>query len=144
MWKKNMGDKPGVLIDLNIILDILQKREPFYAASAHLLAMAETGKIDGYVAAHSLTTLFYLIQKGKGTAEARAAITNLLQIIKVAPVDQGTIEQALNLDYSDFEDAVQMMVAVQCKLDGLITRNVKDYQPALLPVMTPVDFLQGL
>jgi predicted nucleic acid-binding protein len=139
-----MGDKPGVLIDLLIILDILQKREPFYAASAHLLAMAETGKIDGYVAAHSLTTLFYLIQKGKGTAEARAAITNLLQIIKVAPVDQGTIEQALNLDYSDFEDAVQMMVAVQCKLDGLITRNVKDYQPALLPVMTPVDFLQGL
>jgi predicted nucleic acid-binding protein len=139
-----MGDKPGVLIDLLIILDILQKREPFYAASAHLLAMAETGKIDGYVAAHSLTTLFYLIQKGKGTAEARAAITNLLQIIKVAPVDQGTIEQALNLDYSDFEDAVQMMVAVQCKLDCLITRNVKDYQPALLPVMTPVDFLQGL
>ena len=139
-----MEDKPGVLIDLNILLDVLQKREPFYTASAHLLAVAETGKIDGYVAAHGLTTLFYLIQKGRGTAEARAAITNLLQIVQVAPIDQGTIEQALNLDYPDFEDAVQMMVAVQCKLDCLITRNVKDYQPALLPVMTPVEFLQGL
>ena len=139
-----MGDKPGVLIDLNILLDVLQKREPFYTASAHLLAVAETGKIDGYVAAHSLTTLFYLIQKGRGAAEARAAITNLLQIIQVAPMDQGTIEQALNLDYPDFEDTVQMMVAVQCKLDCLITRNVKDYQPALLPVMTPVEFLQGV
>ena len=139
-----MGDKPGVLIDLNILLDVLQKREPFYAASAQLLAEAETGKIAGYVAAHSLTTLFYLIQKGRGTAEASAAITSLLQIIKIAPVDQNTIEQALNLGYPDFEDAVQMMVAVRCKLDCLITRNVKDYQPALLPGMPPVEFLQGL
>jgi hypothetical protein len=144
MLKKNMGDKTGVLLDLNIILDVLQKREPFYVESAHLLAMVESGKIDGFVAAHSLTTLFYVIQKGKGAPEARAAITNLLQIVKVAPVDQGTIEQALNLDYPDFEDAVQMMAAVKCKLDFLITRNIKDYQPALLPVMAPVEFLQGL
>ncbi|OGN97529.1 MAG: hypothetical protein A2Z71_10465 [Chloroflexi bacterium RBG_13_50_21] len=68
----------------------------------------------------------------------------MLQIIKIAPIDQGNLEQALNLDYPDFIDAMQMMVAVQCKLDCLITRNVKDYQPALLPVMTPVEFLQGL
>jgi predicted nucleic acid-binding protein len=139
-----MGNKPGVLIDLNILLDVLQKSEPFYAASANLLAVAETGRINGYIAAHSLTTLFYLIQKGRGSAEARAIITNLLQIIKIEPVDQSTIEQALNLNYRDFEDAVQMMVAVQCKLDCLITRKVKDYQPALLPVMTPVEFLEGL
>ena len=41
-------------------------------------------------------------------------ITNLLQFIKIAPVDQSTIEQALNLDFRDFEDAVQMIAAVQC------------------------------
>lgn len=139
-----MRDKPGVLIDLTILLDVLQKREPFYASSAQLLALAETGTLDGYVSTHSLTTLFYLTHKGSGAGQARAAITNLLQIIKVAPVDQSTIEQALNLNYPDFEDAVQMMVAVQCKLDCLITRNTKDCQPALLPVTSPVDFLQGL
>jgi predicted nucleic acid-binding protein len=79
------------LFDLNILLDVLQKRDPFYAASTHLMALAETGKIDGYVAAHSLTTLFYLVQKNRGAAEARATINNLLQIIKVAPIDQGAI-----------------------------------------------------
>ncbi len=139
-----MAGKPGVLIDLNVVLDVLQKREPFYEASANLLSAAETGEIDGYIAAHSITTLFYLIQKDNGKAAARAAITNLLQIVKVAPVDQATIEQALNLDLPEFEDAVQMMAAVQCKLDCLITRNIKDYQPALLPVLQPVDFLAGL
>jgi hypothetical protein len=64
-----------------------------------------------------------------------------LQFIKIAPADQGTIEQALNLDYRDYEDAVQMIAAVQAKVDCLITRNIKDYQPALLSVLQPVDFL---
>ena len=135
-----MADK-YILIDLNILLDVLQKREPFYEAAADLLAAVETGKVVGYVAAHSITTLFYLIQKDRGISEARAMITNLLQFIKIAPVDQATIEQALNLDYSDFEDGVQMMAAVQCKVNYLVTRNVKDYRPALLPVLQPVDFL---
>jgi predicted nucleic acid-binding protein len=141
---KNMVDNLSVMIDLNILLDVLQKREPFYENSAQLLAAVETGLITGYVAAHSFTTLFYLIQKDIGTSEARAIITNLLQFIKVAPVNQGTIEQALSLDYEDYEDAVQMMAAVQCKVNCLITRNVKDYRPVLLPVMQPADFLPGL
>jgi hypothetical protein len=139
-----MTSKPTVLIDLNILLDVLQKRLPFYETSAGLLAAVETGRVHGYLAAHSVTTLFYLIQKGSSSAEARAMITNLLQFIKIAPVDQSTIEQALNLETRDFEDAVQMISAVQCKADYLITRNVKDYQPALLPVLQPVDFLGTL
>jgi predicted nucleic acid-binding protein len=139
-----MRDKPRVLIDLNVLLDVLQKRVPFYETSARLLAYVETGRVEGFLAAHSLTTLFYLIQKNKSAADARAAITNLLQFVSIAPVDQSTIEQALNLDYPDFEDAVQMMCAVQCKADALITRNLNDYQPALLPVLQPVDFLGAL
>jgi predicted nucleic acid-binding protein len=139
-----MANRPAVLIDLNILLDVLQKREPFFETSAGLLAAIETGRVRGYMAAHSITTLFYLIQKGRSASDARAMITNLLQFIKVAPVDQSTIEQALNLDFRDFEDAVQMVSALQCKADCLVTRNARDYQPALLPVMQPVDFLSTL
>jgi predicted nucleic acid-binding protein len=139
-----MANKPSVLIDLNVLLDVLQKREPFFEASAALLSAVETGNVEGYMAAHSMTTLFYLVQKGRSSAEARATITNLLQFIKIATVDKSTIEQALNLDFRDFEDAVQMICAVQCKVICLITRNIKDYQPALLPVMQPVDFLSTL
>lgn len=139
-----MPNKPIALIDLNVLLDVLQKREPFYETSAYLLASVETGQVIGYVAAHSITTLFYLINKDRSAADARATITNLLQFIRIAPIDQSTIEQALNLDYRDYEDAVQMISAVQCKADCLVTRNPKDYQPALLPVMQPVDFLSTL
>lgn len=139
-----MAKKPVVMIDINILMDVLQKREPFYGTSAGLLTAVETGQVKGMVAAHSLTTLFYLIQKGRSSAAARVTITNLLQFINVAPVDQNTIEQALNLETRDFEDAVQMVSAMQCKADFLITLNVKDFQPPLLPVLTPVDFLSTL
>jgi len=136
-----MAPKIKVLFDLNVILDVLQEREPFYETSAPLLAHAETGKIQGFIAPHSLTTLFYLIQKDQSAAQAKVTITNLLQILKIATVDQSTIEQALSLSYKDFEDAVKMMAAVQCKADYLVTRNVKDFQPAPLSVIQPSELL---
>jgi predicted nucleic acid-binding protein len=136
-----MAGNPSILIDNNILLDVLQKREPFYEDSAAMLAAVETGRVDGYVAAHSIITLFYLIQKSRSSAEAHAILTGLLQFHRIARVDQSTIEQALNLDFRDFEDAVQMVSALQIKADCLITRNIKDYQVTLLPVMKPVDFL---
>jgi predicted nucleic acid-binding protein len=139
-----MATKPKVMIDLNVILDVLQKRDPFYETSAALLAAIETGRIQGHIAAPDVTTLFYLIQKGKSSSEARATITNLRQFLKIGPVDRTTIDQALKLNYHGFEDAFQMMSAVQCKPDYLIGRNIKDYDPTLLTVIQPVDFLATL
>ena len=136
-----MAETPRVLIDLNLVLDVLQKREPFYAASAGVLACAETGLIEGFVAAHTLTTLFYLVAKDQSAERARVALTELLQFLAVAPVDQAAIEQALNLPYTDFEDAVQMMAAVQAGAQYLVTRNVQDYRAGPLPVLQPAELL---
>ena len=141
---KKKGRKSRIFIDLNTVLDVFQHRVPFYKSSAALLAMVETGQIEGYVAAHSIIMLCYLIQKGLSSSTAHATMTNVLRFLKIAPVDQDTIEQALNLELPDFEDAVQMICAVNCGADCLITRNVKDFQPALIPVMQPADYLSTL
>ncbi len=112
-----MPAKPKILIDINIILDVLQNRQPLYSTSAQVLAAVETGLAEGYVTAHTVTTLFYLIRKDRSAAEARAALTALLQFLAVCPVEQETLEQALNLDYRDFEDAVQMISALRARVD---------------------------
>ncbi len=127
------------LFDLNVILDVLQKREPFYADSARALACAETGRVQGFIAPHSLTTLFYLYAKDQSAATARVTLTSLLQFLSVAPVDGITIEQALNLPYPDFEDAVLMIAAVQCGAEYLVTRNKRDFQPAMVTVIGPAE-----
>lgn len=133
--------KLNVLFDLNIILDVLQNRVGFYEFSADLLARAETGGIQGWLAAHSVTTLFYLIAKDKSPEQARVTITSLLQFLKIAPIDQDTIEQALNLPYRDYEDAVQMIAALRVHADYLLTRNVSDFEPTPLPVVQPATLL---
>jgi PIN domain len=134
-------DKLQVVFDLNILLDVLQERQNFYEFSARLLAYAEIGSIQGWLVAHSVTTLYYLIARDKSPEQARVTLTSLLQFLKVAPVDQNTIEQALNLPYRDFEDAVQMISALQVHADYLLTRNVRDYQPAPMEVVQPVELL---
>jgi predicted nucleic acid-binding protein len=109
---KNTTNKPSILIDLNILLDVFQKRERFFENSARVLALIESGFVKGFVSAHIVMTLYYLFQKGRSTADAKAAITNLLKFLLVAPINQETIEQALNLEMNDFEDAVQMIAAI--------------------------------
>ncbi|MEW5828303.1 MAG: PIN domain-containing protein [Chloroflexota bacterium] len=136
-----MADRMRVVIDLNVLLDVLQRREPFYANSARVLAAAEMGEIEAFMPAHAATTLFYLLAKYNGAGQARVALTDLLQFIRVAATDQTTIEQALNLPYPDFEDAVLMMAAVQCGAQYVITRNIKDYAAGPLPALQPPEFL---
>jgi predicted nucleic acid-binding protein len=130
-----------VLIDLNVILDVLQQRDPFYATSSRVLAGAETRLFEGWVAAHSLTTLFYLLSRHHTVQRTRMTIGELLQFLAVASVDQSVIEQALTLPCSDFEDAVQMMSAVRAGLTHLVTRNVQDYKTGPLPALLPAELL---
>jgi predicted nucleic acid-binding protein len=137
-------NKLQVLFALNIILDVLQERINFYNDSALILAYAETGKIQGWLAAHSVTTLYYLITKNKSPDQARVAITGLLQFLKISPVDQEIIEQALILPYQVLEDSVQMISATQIKADYLLTRNTRDFQPGLVALIQPVDLLAVL
>lgn len=136
-----MPDRIRAVIDLNIILDVLQRREPFFAASQRVMIAAEVGLIDGLVAAHSITTLFYLLAKDKSPARAHVVLTDVLQTLAVAAVDQNTIEQALNLPYSDFEDAVQMMAAVHARAQYVVTRDPADYKYGPVPALQPDEFL---
>lgn len=139
-----MAGKYRVLIDLNIILDALQQRQPHYEFSARMLAKAENQTIEGWISANSVTTLFYLIAKDTSVDLARGVLTQLLSFLQVASVTQETIEQALNLPYCNFEDAVQMTAALQSRADFLVTRNPQDYKPPIVPVLQPVELLAVL
>jgi predicted nucleic acid-binding protein len=130
-----------VLLDLNVILDVLMRREPHFQESARLWALAETGQIDGLVAAHSFTTLFYLYRRQADHQVAYQAIRSMLRVFNVAGVDRDVIENACNLAWRDFEDAVQLNAASASSCDYLVTRNLGDYQGQNLTVVQPAEFL---
>ena len=131
----------SALLDINVILDVLARRKPHYEASARVWAAVETGQIDGYIAAHSITTLHYLVSRHMGGEQATRAIHKLLRVFSVATVDQAAIEQALALNWPDFENAVQMAAAISAGVDYLITRNPRDFKPNGLQILQPGDAL---
>ncbi|MDR1136330.1 MAG: PIN domain-containing protein [Clostridiales Family XIII bacterium] len=53
----------NVLIDTNVVLDVLLRREPFAEQSAKVVLLSEKAVIDGYVSASAATDIFYIVRK---------------------------------------------------------------------------------
>ncbi len=134
-----MSNKPRILVDANIILDVLARREPHYPASAAVWALVEQKELDGLLAAHTVTTLHYLLSKHLSRTQANLTLTKLLQVFAVAAVDETVILKALALGWTDFEDAVQMAAALNAQVDYLVTRNPKDFKDTLVKILQPTD-----
>lgn len=131
----------NIFIDTNILLDVLARREPFYADSAQVWTLAETGRIAGHISALSLSNLFYLMRRMKGQKAARKALGILRDIFNLVPLDVQITNQAIDSDIKDFEDAIQFFSAIRVGSAVLITRNTKDFPSTDVAIQTPTEFL---
>ncbi len=128
-------------IDTNIFLDIIFNRTQFYDPAAKLLTRVTQGDVEAYLAAHAVTTVYYLVARNESKETAYFALTELLQIVKVAPVDQNVINRALHYPQQDFEDAVTMVAAVAVGADCVVTRDASGFATGPLPVYTAAELL---
>ena len=62
-------------------------------------------------------------------------------LVTVLSITDKVIELALTSDFKDFEDAIQYYSAIENNIKVLLTRNLKDYKSALIPVLTAEQFL---
>lgn len=132
-----------VLIDTNIIIDGLQSRKGLLEESG--MVMLRAYEYDGFIAASSMTDIFYLMNKYYHNK--KKARENLLELTKIFTVLDTTGEDcraALRSDIADFEDAVLIETARREKIDIIVTRNKKDFKDILVKVRTPVEFLREL
>jgi len=132
------------IIDTNVIVDVLAKREPFFADSALVLDRAERGDFIAMVCATTVTTIFYLVRREHGSEATVERIKDLTAICGIAPVNRSVIESALHSGFGDFEDAVLHHSAVLAGADCIVTRNVADFRDSTLLVYTPAQFLAAL
>jgi predicted nucleic acid-binding protein len=139
-----MASKIQILVDLNVIIDVLQNRQPFYEDSAAVLDAVARQEVLGWLTSHSVATLFDVISRARNREAAVQAVTSLLESFNIAKVDDAVIRKALSLGWKDFEDAVQMAAVDAEDIDYLITRNVKDFQSGPVPVIQPAALLAML
>ncbi len=133
-----------VLFDTNVILDVMLLRDPFYKSSTLLLAEVERKNIEGFVCSTTVTTIHYLVEKTKGRKVALSQIESLLKIFQVTQVDKSCLESALNSKITDFEDAVLNESASRERVDGIVTRNDKDFKQSKLTIYNPEELLKIL
>jgi hypothetical protein len=130
-----------VMIDLNVLLDVIQKRDPHFTASGKILGLVAKRKLSGCIAAHALTTIHYIVAKYAGDAKAGQTIDWLLSTLKVTPAGQKEFLRARSLNMPDFEDAVVASVAESGHCQYIVSRNVDDFKNSRIPVITPGELL---
>lgn len=129
-----------LMLDLNLLLDVVQRREPHYDASAQILSHV-LEKRNGCIAAHAITTLHYLVAKHADRQKADELVDWLLLNFAVAAVDGNTLQRARALQFSDFEDAVVSACAEQQDCAFIITRNCRDFAQSSIAALTPGEFI---
>ena len=133
-----------VTVDLNVLLDVAQNRQPHYHASEEVLHRARLGEFAAVLPGHALTTLHYILEKYAGTNLANETVDGLLADFAVHPVDKANFQRARQLPLKDFEDAVVAVVAEATGSDYIVTRNVPDFEGSSIPAITPIEFLEHL
>ena len=134
-----------ILVDTNIILDVLLKREPHNRAAQVIMTKCAEREITGYLAAHSILNIFYVLRKEYSQAERRKFIRNLCEIFRISDLNAEKIMLAIdNEQFSDFEDCLQEECAVAETVDYIVTRNPADFKQSRVQVVEPEDFVKLL
>jgi len=130
-----------VLFDTNVILDVLLEREPHIDTASKLFALVDNGRINGCICATTATTIYYIAAKSFGARRARDQVHGLLGLFEVAPVGKDVLDGALDIDFSDYEDAVLHEAARATGATVIVTRDRDDFANSAIPVLDPIELL---
>ena len=131
-----------VLIDSNIILDYIAKREPHAISARLIFKMCACNEIEGFISAHTVSNLFYILRKDLSVAKRKEILLKLCQVFTVLGIDDIKLISSLeNENFNDLEDCLQDECANDFNADYLITRNVSDFKNGKVKTIEPNEFL---
>ena len=132
-----------ILVDTNIVLDLLSKREEFYKEAQELFTLADQSKVKLYISSLTLANTHYLLTRNHKLDEVRKILIKFKVLVTVLSMDDKILELALISDFKDFEDALQNYAAeLNKEIEIIITRNTKEYKNSSLAIMTPDNYLK--
>ncbi|GHV88680.1 twitching motility protein PilT [Spirochaetia bacterium] len=134
-----------LLIDTNVVIDFLANREPFFYDAAILMQKCADNKLVGYIAAHTVPTVFYILRKQFSVSERRDRLSKLCGFIDVAGNDKQQVINAIENDrFDDLEDCLQAECAASIGANYIVTRNIDDFTNSQIPAILPEGFLKKL
>lgn len=132
-----------LFIDSDVVIDYFTDREPHVNPASELFELSENGEVELFLSAVSVNNIYYIVRKYLGHKKTLSVIELLLEMTNVVGTSKQELIQALQNNFKDFEDSIQYSTALKVNgLDAIVTRNVKDYRNASVPVLTPLNFLK--
>lgn len=133
------------LLDTCVVVDFLQKREPFAHDALSLFRAAALQEFSGYITAKSATDIFYLSHRAThSNGQSRILLQRLLDLVGMLDSLGADVRLALLAECAEFEDAVMIETGKRSGMDCIVTRNTKHYAGASIPVYEPAEFLRLL
>jgi predicted nucleic acid-binding protein len=131
-----------ILIDTNVILDVLLKREPFAEDAYAIFKMADEKTIMAYISAFAVTDIYYFINKNLNHDTCLKAIKALFNIMNVVSVTKQDIEKAMTFsEFNDLEDALQLQSLKKIRGNFIVTRD-EEFKKLTDKAISPKDFVQ--
>ena len=134
-----------VLLDTCVVVDVLQKREPFYQNAMDIFLSISNRELEGVLTAKSLTDIYYIIRRSiHNEMETRKYLNTLFVLFNVEDTFSIDCQLALQSKMKDYEDAIMVETALRIGVDCIVTRNIKDYELSTIPVLSPEQLLARL
>ena len=137
------------LFDTNVIVDVLQNREPWCVSGKKLFLAAANRQIAGCITAKQIADIHYFSRKqftGQENVDekSRAVVTKLLSLFELLDTLGADCKDALSIENNDYEDAILIATAVRCGCDCIITRDASHYASSTVPALTPEEIVSLL
>jgi predicted nucleic acid-binding protein len=125
----------------NVLIDVLARREPFYADSAQVWTLAEQGRVTGFISVISFNNIYYVVRRLRTRVVADRMMVLLRDTFTPVALDKQILDQAIDGGFKDREDAIQYFSAIRAGVDCLVSRDARAFPKADLPIMTPHELL---
>lgn len=133
-----------LMLDTDIVLDHIDRREPFYELSRRVCLLGLTGEATTYISVNMLTDIHYLLSRDYGSRRAQDMIESNLAFLHVVGLSAEDARKALAARWDDFEDCLVARCAEKIKADYIVTRNVQDFRLSSVRAVTPAELFACL
>ncbi|MBQ3586296.1 MAG: PIN domain-containing protein [Synergistaceae bacterium] len=135
----------NILVDTNVIITYRTERDDKYKESSiQVMKMCADKIIEGYVAFHSMSIIWYSSGRMKQPEEIRREwLDRVCKVLTTASAKHEAVVEAVhNTEFRDFEDNLQDICAQSINADYIVTVNTKDYEHSRVKAVTPIELVQ--
>lgn len=131
-----------ILIDTNLFLDVILKRENYYKDSSKIWSLVSEKIMPGFISAISINNLFYILRKKVEIDIVEELIDQIMDEFEIVPLTKDILKKARTMKNKDYEDSIQYLSALQAGCDYLITRNKSDFSGKDILIIVPEEFIK--